>query len=218
MKTLPQDREMRFLDVGCYPGRYLWYFHHYFGYQISGLEYVDWCCEHTRQCLQGHGLEGEIIHGDLLTYQPPSIDAQWDIVASLGLVEHFTDTVEVIRKHLDLLKPGGYLVLVIPNHQGLYGRILKLISPEKYRIHNRMSYEDMRGALKQLGRVEILAGGYYGHLGFWNTGLYARVKPMGTLPYLMLRAPLWTLEQAGQLLPNTAHLSPNAALVARKWE
>lgn len=213
---LPKDKQMRFLEVGCYPGSYMWYFYQFFNYQVSGLEYVDWCCDHTRRLLQAQGINGEVIHGDLFAYRPPSVELRWDVVASVGLIEHFTDTVEVIQKHLNLLKPGGYLVLVIPNHQGLYGRILKTMNPKKYQIHNRMGYADIHKALDQLGQTEVLAGGYYGRLGFWNTGLYARVRSMGKLPYLLVRSPFWVLERAGRLLPNSRCFSPNAAVIAKK--
>lgn len=216
IKTLPQDSSFKFLEVGCYPGRYLWYFGHYFDYQVSGLEYVEWCCEDTRRYLQDADVEGEVIHGDLFTYQPGSEEARWDVVASFGLIEHFKNTVEVIQKHLNLLKPGGYLVLVIPNHQGLYGHMMKMVSYEEYKTHNRMDYEDIRETLNQIGQVVILKGGYYGHIGFWNFSLYQHVKTAGKLPYLLVRSPLWMVEHLGRFLPNSSHLSPTIAIIAQK--
>ena len=216
LQTLPRKRDLRLLEVGCYPGRFMWYFHRYFGYHVSGLDYVEWCCDQSRQLLQKEGIAGEVIHGNLFAYQPPSPDARWDVVASFGFIEHFNDTAGVIRKHLDLLKPGGYLVLAIPNHQGVYGRFLQALLPEEYVTHNRMGYEDMRAALDRTGQATILAGGYCGRLGFWNTGLYTRASEMGRLPYVLVRTPLWGLEQLGRLLPNSARMSPNAVLIARK--
>ena len=218
LKFLPEDREIRLLEVGCYPGRYMWYFQRYWGYRVSGMEYIDWLCEQTQDNLQANGIEGEVIYGDLFSYRPATAESRWDVVVSLGLIEHFENSVEVIQKHLDLLKPGGYLVLVIPNHRGINGRILKIVSVERFKIHNRMGYEEIQRALERIDKVEIVEGGYYGRIGFWNTGLYAWVRGLGELPYLLVRSPLWLLEKAGRLIPNSQLLSPNAAVICKKTQ
>ena len=215
---LPKDKNFKFLEVGCYPGSYMWYFNKYFGYQVSGLEYVDWCCESTREKLQTVGIEGEVIHGDLFEYNPSSAKKLWDVVASFGFIEHFTDVVPVIKKHLDLLKPDGYLILVIPNHHGLNGRILKNVDTAKYKIHNLMSYDEMRQALKITGKARVISGGYFGRIGFWNTDLYPLLKKKGRLIYIPVRGILWMCERVGRILPNSAFLSPNIAMVAKKLE
>jgi len=216
MRTLPRRSDVRFLEVGCYPGYMMWYFHQYFGYQVTGLEYIDWCCDRTRELLAKHNVRGDVVHGDLFSWRPESPEARWDVVSSFGLIEHFEGTTDVIQKHLDLLKPGGYLVIGIPIHSGIYGRILKAVNAEEHAIHNLMNYNDMVRALDNTGEAEIVAGGYCGRIGFWNTGLYGKMRQKGRLAYTLVRAPLWTLERVGRILPNTATFSPNALLVARK--
>lgn len=99
---------------------------------------------------------------------------------------------------------------------GIYGDILRRVSPENYKIHNRMTYQDMLDAINIIGNVEFLQGGYYGHIGFWNSDIYQYVRLNGRFLYLLVRSPLWLLEQIGQILPNTAYLSPNAAIVVKK--
>jgi 2-polyprenyl-3-methyl-5-hydroxy-6-metoxy-1,4-benzoquinol methylase len=44
-------------------------------------------------------------------------DLEWRLV-SWGLIEHFTDTESVISAHVNLLKPGGILIVSIPNLRG----------------------------------------------------------------------------------------------------
>ena len=215
-RVLPRQKAFRFLEIGCFPGSYMWYFNRYFGYQACGLEYVGACCARAKQNLQAAGVEAEIIHADLFDFEAPGKSELWDVVASFGFIEHFDDPSEAIKRHLELVKPGGYLVLVIPNHQGIYGRILKVIDEEKYRMHNRMSYLDIHSALSGFEQAEILEGGYYGRLGFWNCGLYHRVRRAGKVAYGFVRTPLWLIEQVGRLLPNSRTLSPNAAVIVRK--
>jgi hypothetical protein len=93
---------------------------------------------------------------------------------------------------------------------------MKMVDYETYLAHNRMGYGDMLAALNETGQVEVLEGGYFGRLGFWATGIYQHFKPKGWLPYLFIRGPLWVLEWAGRLFPNSKSFSPNIAVIARK--
>jgi 2-polyprenyl-3-methyl-5-hydroxy-6-metoxy-1,4-benzoquinol methylase len=42
-------------------------------------------------------------------------------VISFGFIEHFDNPENVIQKHLDLLKPGGILIVGVPNFTGIHG-------------------------------------------------------------------------------------------------
>jgi len=42
----------------------------------------------------------------------------------LGFIEHFDEPVGVVVRHLDLLKPGGILLLGVPNYGGIYRKVL----------------------------------------------------------------------------------------------
>lgn len=213
-RHLPRDKSFRCLEVGCYPGTYLWYFSEYFGYQPYGLEYVEKCAEKCRNHMHDLGLNAKIYHADLFSFTP---EEKWDVVFSVGFIEHFTDTRDVVRKHLDLLKPGGYLVLIIPNHSGLNGKILKAIDKEKYDIHNHMNYDDMKQSVAAAGKATIIAGGYYGHMGFWNTDLYPWLQKKGRAVHFIGRVIFKSIEYlAKYIVPDTAYLSPNCTLIARK--
>ncbi len=214
LRHLPKSGDMTFLEIGCYPGRFMWYFNHFFGYKVSGMEYVQHLCEPVREELHDCGVEAEVIYGDILSYV--SQGRQWDVVASLGLIEHFSNPEQVIRRHLELVKQGGYLVLTIPNHSGIYGRILKWADPKRYAIHNHMAYKEMQEAVASVGTVEILEGGYYCHLGFWSSGLYTKFTSVNRLLGKMLFAPLMGIVHVGKWLPNSKGLSPSIGLVARK--
>ena len=140
----------------------------------------------------------------------------WDVVASFGVVEHFDDIVPCLDRHIDLVVPGGFIAIVIPNHTGLGGTILRRVDPPRYAMHNLMSWADLRDGLESTGRVEILEGGYQGRLGFWNTDLYRWARRLGRLPYAAIKTPLTLLEHAGRIVPNSAYLSPNIAAIARR--
>lgn len=215
-RVLPTSEKMTFLEVGCYPGYYLWYFNHYLGYQVSGLEYVESCCAEASACLEHEGVSADIIHADFFEYSADENKRQFDVVASFGFIEHFTDYRSVISKHLDLVIPGGYLVLTIPNHQGFYGEILKCVDKEKFATHNRMNLSDIRAVLDEIGSTELVEEGYYGRIGFWNSGLYTWAGKLGKLFYPVVRAPFWGIEKLGRMLPNSSVFSPVIVSVVRK--
>jgi 2-polyprenyl-3-methyl-5-hydroxy-6-metoxy-1,4-benzoquinol methylase len=216
MRHLPQGNQIRCLEVGCCPGQYLWYFHTRFGHQPSGIDYLQERCVETRQRCEQARLDAEIIHADLFEFEYSTEHPPWDVVVSLGLVEHFEDIVPCLNRHIDLTKPGGLVAITIPNHAGMNGRVLRTVSPQLYAIHNHMNWADLRQGLESTGRVEILEGGYYGRLGFWGTAVYRKAPRLGRLPYLAVRAPLWAIEHAGRFLPNSATFSPNIAVIARR--
>jgi len=211
-RHLRTDTAIRFLEVGCYPGTYLWYFNKYFGYHVEGIEYLEDCARRCAEHMRELKTPATVRHGDLF-----SETGQWDVVCSVGLVEHFNDVRAVIDRHLDLVRSGGWLVLIIPNHAGINGAVLKMIDRKKYDIHNHMAYETMEAAVSESGRAEIIEGGYYGRIGFWSSGLYEKVKPMGKLLYFLVRAALDVIERAAQyVMPNTKLFAPHCALIARK--
>ncbi|MEM7393795.1 MAG: class I SAM-dependent methyltransferase, partial [Verrucomicrobiota bacterium] len=124
-RVLEEEDAESLLEIGCYPGRFLWYFNQTFKLKVSGLEYIDWACQKSETLLRENGIEAELIHGDL--FEADMGGRTWDIVASFGFIEHFTDLDPVLRKHLDLLKPGGLLLLTFPNHTGFNGRLFRWI-------------------------------------------------------------------------------------------
>jgi 2-polyprenyl-3-methyl-5-hydroxy-6-metoxy-1,4-benzoquinol methylase len=60
----------------------------------------------------------------------------FDLVYSLGVIEHFNDPLPVVEIHTQLLKPGGVALITIPNYSGLYGWLLQRFAPESLAIHN----------------------------------------------------------------------------------
>ena len=215
-RHLPSDESLRFLEIGCCPGTYLRYFHDKFGYQVSGLDYLKAGCQETRARCAADGLEADIIHADMFEFECDDQYPPWDVVASFGLIEHFDDIMPCLNRHIDLVRPGGYLAVVLPNHAGLNGTVLRCVDKKRYKMHNLMSWKDLRNGLEATNRVEIIEGGHYNRIGFLNAGLYQKARALGKLPHFAVRAPMVLVEKAGRLLPNTPYFSPNIAVIARR--
>jgi len=79
------------------------------------------------------------------------------------------------------------------------------------------SLEDLLIAFRKLNECEILEAKYAARIGFWNAGLYRKMKDTLGLLYPLLRAPLWLIEWIGQyIMPNNKFTSPWILIVARK--
>lgn len=108
------------VEVGCAPGKWLTMFHEELGYSITGIEYVDVAATKTVENFEILGIPKEkynIISGDFFNI---SIPQKFDVVFSLGFVEHFENFDIVMDKHLALCKENnGYLAIGLPNFNGL---------------------------------------------------------------------------------------------------
>ncbi len=107
---LPRGKDTTFLEIGVVPGGVLMYFACKLGYECTGIDFSP-----KVNLLQAefarHGLKARFVQADFLTWQPGE---KFDIVYSGGFIEHFTDYENIVRKHWDLVAPGGYLLLSIP--------------------------------------------------------------------------------------------------------
>lgn len=218
-KHLPQTRDGDFLEVGAYPGKYLWYFHKFFGYKPWGVEYVETCAQQAQEMLDSENIPGQMIVEDIFNLNADEHIEKggWNLVASLGFVEHFDEPEVAIAKHLEVTLPGGLVMISVPNHAGWNGNILHYVDSEKWRTHNCMSLDNMLAAFKNAGSNEIIFSGHVGHIGFWNTGLYRKLKEIMGRLYPLARAPLWLIEGLGQwLVPNNKYSSPTILVIARK--
>jgi len=207
------------LEVGAFPGTYLKYFFDFFGYQPWGVEYVESCAISAQENLNEAGVPAHVIAKDFFTLDvSDSPTGQgWDLTVSFGFVEHFEDSRDAVAKHIAMTRPGGSVVISIPNHSGINGAIMRLIDKEKWSQHNLMSLADLEDAVSRCGGVDVIFSGYVGHLGFWNAGLYSKLKNKLPKMYKFIRAPLWFVEWVGQwFIPNNRWTSPDAIVILRK--
>ncbi len=122
------------VEVGGAPGGYLVHLWRRFGHHVSVLDSSEVGTRITHRNFELLGVPGQVIHGDLLALPRPL--PQFDVVYSLGLIEHFTDTAAVIAAHLELLRPGGTLIVGCPNFRGVNLALLRHLSPSLLEWHN----------------------------------------------------------------------------------
>jgi 2-polyprenyl-3-methyl-5-hydroxy-6-metoxy-1,4-benzoquinol methylase len=125
---------MRFLEIGCAPGSMLAWVAEVLRAQVAGLDYSEPGLALTRRLFEALGLEADLRCEDLFntTFEP----ASFDVVFSAGVIEHFDDPYEVVRRHMILLKRGGKALITIPNYGGLYGHLQRHFDPDNLALHN----------------------------------------------------------------------------------
>lgn len=128
------EEEGSVLEVGCAPGKWLAYVAQISRLMPAGIEYSRAGLAATRRNFAAHGIEpGALIEGDFFAIAP---ERRFDVVMSFGFVEHFDDPCEVVARHLEWLRPGGLLVIGVPNFTGVHGWMQRAVGPETYAAHN----------------------------------------------------------------------------------
>lgn len=121
-------------EVGCAPGKWLAFMAETFGMRASGIDYSEAGMRSTLKNFEILDLPSNtILAGDFFTTAPPR---QFDVVMSFGFIEHFDDPESVVQRHLDWLKPGGHLIIGVPNFNGIYKPIQAVLDQEILDKHN----------------------------------------------------------------------------------
>lgn len=121
-------------EVGCAPGKWLAFMARNFDMAPSGIEYTEAGMRATLRNFEQLGLSpDEILTGDFFTTEPTR---QFDVVMSFGFIEHFDDPQAVVERHIRWLKPGGRLVLGVPNFNGIYKPVQAILDQTLLDKHN----------------------------------------------------------------------------------
>ncbi len=153
-------------EVGCYPGNYSIYLGKKFNYTINGIDKTPYIVDKLPELLKIEKVKvGKFVWGDFLEFRS---EEQFDVVCSFGFIEHFSDLNSILKKHVDLVKPSGILIITSPNFTGGQLLLHKLFDNEnlKYHITSTMDLNKWKHILKQYG-MNILSDGYYRTADFW---------------------------------------------------
>ncbi len=166
---LPRGEGLSFFEIGCAPGRILADFCGRLGFTAYGLDYA---CdpEVVEQEIRKRGIKvGKIEKGDFFCWRPQQ---KFDIVASFGFIEHFDDAGAVMDRHFELVKPGGTVVVGMPNFAGGQKALHWLLDRKNLKGHNTriMNLPFLEAAARRNG-AEIAQARYTGgHFDFgWTT-------------------------------------------------
>ena len=139
------------LEVGCSNGRFLKWFYREYHCEGYGID------NNTTGFTAGDIIQFKVGDARNLPYQ----DKLFDLVFSLGLVEHFTpkEKYRILKEQNRVLKKGGYLICQVPllsfSLNFLYTKIV--YDFRKGYQHFRTTEREMKNYFKRLGLKIVLS-------------------------------------------------------------
>jgi|ERR1035437_326794 SAM-dependent methyltransferase len=161
----------RSIELGGFPGTFSVYLKKYCEMDVTLLDYiVDQGI--VEKLFEVNGMKSgdiTIIEADVFSYEPQE---HYDLVCSFGFIEHFTDLEQVLCAHLKFMRPGGILLMTLPNFRGVNGLIQKIFDPATLALHNLqiMNLGLLKNTVSALGMQDIRVE-YYPTTCVWLEGL-----------------------------------------------
>jgi ubiquinone/menaquinone biosynthesis C-methylase UbiE len=121
LNLLCLEKGEKVLDIGCGNLR------DFKNMKKSGVSYfgLDFSEEMLREGLENHpGCRGRVVLGDAIRL--PFLPASFDKISMSEIIEHIPEYRKAVRGAAERLKPGGTLVVTVPNRKSLYGIARKL--------------------------------------------------------------------------------------------
>jgi len=150
-----------FLEIGCAPGKILAYVATVLHAKVSGLDYSETGISQARALFAALGLSADLRSEDV--FATTFLENTFDIVFSNGVIEHFDDPKDIVRIHVNLLKPGGLAVIIVPRLSGGYLKMAEYQDRDNVAIHN----------------INIMNCGSLYDLVPWDLAEYAQSTPTG---------------------------------------
>lgn len=172
------------LEVGCGSSRWLPYFVRQFGFQVSGIDYSETGCRQASAILERAGMRGCILERDAMA-QNEDLVKRFDVVVSLGLVEHFADTTSVLRSLARYVRPGGVLVSTSPNMAGILGTAQRVLNRSVWEGHVPFTLEQLADAHRKAG-LKVDKANHIGSLDFHVLNLHGATRQWKWLSYKVL--------------------------------
>lgn len=158
------EKPKTIVEIGGYPGRYL-------AYLADKYELEPTCVDFNsdkskiEESMNAFGIERyDIIQADITNYEP---NMKYDVVISNGFIEHFENYEKILDKHTSFLKPGGTMLVMIPNKRWLRKWYGYLVDYKNLKAHNLkcMKKSTFENFSKNSG-LKILLLEYYGGFPF----------------------------------------------------
>ena len=156
------------VEIGCFPGGFIHAIGK-LGYQISGFDTHPEVEKINDLLSQDTGIRAGRFYSESLDDHMQR-NLAYDLVISMGFVEHFDDWPTTFKKHVELCKPGGTIVIGAPNFSTPLQRALHTVL-DKDNIENHCLHAmypiAWDGYLRSLGLATSHCGSY-GDFNFWT--------------------------------------------------
>jgi len=209
----------RVLELGCGRSRWLPFLALQRQCEVSGLDNEPFAADLARANLMGAGASGRIVCGDAFDLSGrPDMRGAFDLVYSMGLLEHFDDVVDRIAALKGYLRPGGRLLTTVPNMQGFNWLMQRLGSRDILEMHVVYDRKRLARAHEAAG-LSTIACGYAGFFDGYVTATggspessrFRLHKSLSRASNLLAEA--WLVAGGGAMTPELSWCSPHVYYV-----
>ena len=200
----------KFLEIGCGGGKFLVYFSQQFNCDVTGIDFSPVGCQLAKKNLELSGLFGTVVYEDVFNCRTISKQS-FDVVFSGGFIEHFDNTELVLARHIDFLKPGGLLVIELPNMKGLHGFIFKFLNQTYFQQIKSLPAEDVVQYLQKLG-MKIKNSSYICPFLLEGGGKPKLIQPF----FYLFNCFLYLLFRPFKMFPRSEKLCAYIVVIAQK--
>lgn len=196
-------------EVGCFPGRYMALLGQK-GWILNGIDLtphlfkmVDWFNDN----------KWNVGKFEIVKFEEYPQSKKYELVYSLGFIEHFTNFEEIIAMHTPMVKPGGKLIITTPNFTGIQGLLHWFLDSVNYNRHyvKSMNLKKWQKVLINNGFV-IEKAQPFGKFAFWYDSQHRPYYKRFFLYRFIKIVPF--LER--HITFDSKYLSPFLGIVARK--
>lgn len=172
------NKEKRAIEIGCAPGKWLVFFNKHMGYLVDGVEYIEAAVEKTICNMKMNNVPEDQFNVYMTDFLKWDIKNEYDVVFSLGFIEHFKDYNRVMDSHLKLLNKNGYLIIGVPRFRGInyfLQKIIETFSNVRFLNNHNLNVMDI-SLYKQFGNSRKIQNIYIGYVGGFEPGLFPTNK------------------------------------------
>lgn len=216
------SRGSRVLEIGCGRSPWLPFLARQIGCRVAGIDIEPHAAELARANLAGARVAGEIHCGDgFALISRPGLRHAFDLVYSMGVLEHFDDAAARIALLADYLRPGGRILTTVPNLQGMNWILQRLADRRTLEAH--VVYDrTLLARVHEAAGFTTLASGY---AGFFDAHLASAAGATSRLRSSVLRracralgmgAEAWLRMFGERLTPEVRCFSPHVFYAGRR--
>ena len=148
------------------------------GYLVDGVEYIEAAVEKTICNMKMNDIPEGQFNIYLANFLKWDVKNEYDIVFSLGFIEHFKDYDRVMDSHLKLLNKNGYLIIGVPRFRGInyfLQKIIETFSDVRLLDNHNLNVMDI-SLFKQFGNSRKIQNIYIGYVGGFEPSLFPTNK------------------------------------------
>lgn len=170
-RHLPKNENWSALEIGAFPGNNLAALSISHGYRPTALDFVE-AVNQLPGRFKELGIDGlESVCADFFKW---TSNRKFNVVMSLGFVEHFPDLEDTLSRHWALVDEGGFLLVSVPVFGPLQLALRKaILTREKFEescaIHNLsvMRVSALKGVLRRFPGAREVEASYFGNMNTW---------------------------------------------------